>query len=63
MGPLGIPELVVIALIAMLLFGAGRIADIGKGFGQGIRNFKDGLRDDDGPRPEPRDRASSTLGK
>jgi sec-independent protein translocase protein TatA len=47
MGPIGVPELLVIALIAMLLFGAGRIADIGKGFGQGIKNFKAGLRDDD----------------
>jgi sec-independent protein translocase protein TatA len=46
MGPVGIPELLVIALIAMLLFGAGRIADIGKGMGQGIKNFKDGLKDD-----------------
>jgi sec-independent protein translocase protein TatA len=47
MGPIGIPELIVIALIAMLLFGAGRIADIGKGFGQAIRNFKEGVRDDE----------------
>lgn len=47
MGPIGIPELLIIALIAMLLFGAGRIADIGKGFGQAIRNFKDGVREDE----------------
>jgi sec-independent protein translocase protein TatA len=47
MGPIGVPELVVIALIAMLLFGAGRIADIGKGFGQAIRNFKHGVRDEE----------------
>jgi sec-independent protein translocase protein TatA len=47
MGPIGISELVVIALIAMLLFGAGRIADIGKGFGQGIKNFKAGLKEAD----------------
>jgi sec-independent protein translocase protein TatA len=47
MGPIGIPELIVVALIAMLLFGAGRIADIGKGFGQAIRNFKEGVREDD----------------
>lgn len=45
MGSIGAPELLVIALIALLLFGAGRIADIGKGLGQGIKNFKQGLKD------------------
>lgn len=50
MGNIGAPELIVIALIALLLFGAGRIADIGKGLGQGIKNFKQGLKEagDDG---------------
>ena len=47
MGSIGIPELLVVALIAMLLFGAGRIADIGKGIGQGIKHFKSGLREDE----------------
>lgn len=45
MGSIGAPELIVIALIALLLFGAGRLADIGKGLGQGIKNFKDGIRE------------------
>ena len=45
LGGLGAPELIVIALIALLLFGAGRIADIGKGLGQGIKNFKQGLKE------------------
>jgi sec-independent protein translocase protein TatA len=44
-GSLGAPEIIVIALIALLVFGAGRIADVGKGLGQGIRNFKQGLRE------------------
>jgi sec-independent protein translocase protein TatA len=50
MGNIGPGELLIIALIALLLFGAGRIADIGKGLGQGIKNFKEGLREagDDG---------------
>ncbi|MGH7272280.1 MAG: twin-arginine translocase TatA/TatE family subunit, partial [Polyangiaceae bacterium] len=34
-------------LVALLLFGAGRIADIGKGLGQGIKNFKQGLKEAD----------------
>jgi sec-independent protein translocase protein TatA len=56
MGSIGAPELIVIALIALLLFGAGRIADIGKGLGQGIKNFKQGLKeagdDDEAPAKE-----------
>jgi len=33
------------AILAGLGFGAGRIADIGKGMGQGIKNFKQGLKE------------------
>jgi sec-independent protein translocase protein TatA len=52
MGSIGPGELLIIALIALLLFGAGRIADIGKGLGQGIKNFKEGLKDgDDAAKP------------
>jgi sec-independent protein translocase protein TatA len=42
---LGPMEFIIIALIALLLFGAGRIAGIGKGLGQGIKNFKQGLKE------------------
>ena len=59
MGNIGAPELIVIALIALLLFGAGRIADIGKGLGQGIKNFKQGLKeagDDDDMKVEKSDK-------
>ena len=47
MGNIGPGELLIIALIALLLFGAGRLADIGKGLGQGIKNFKAGLSGQD----------------
>ena len=47
MGSIGPGELLIIALIALLLFGAGRIADIGKRLGQGIKNVKQGLKDED----------------
>lgn len=51
MPSLGVPELVVIFLIVVVLFGASRIPQIGRGLGEGIRNFKKGLKsgDDDGP--------------
>jgi sec-independent protein translocase protein TatA len=45
MGNLGFGEIMLIVGVAVLLFGAGRIADIGKGLGQGIRNFKQGLKE------------------
>ncbi len=52
MGSIGPGELLIIALIALLLFGAGRIADIGKGLGQGIKNFKQGLKEGDDESPK-----------
>jgi sec-independent protein translocase protein TatA len=38
---LGIPELIVILFIIILIFGANRLPEIGRGLGKGIRNFKD----------------------
>jgi sec-independent protein translocase protein TatA len=52
MGRLGPLEIVIILGVVLLLFGAGRIADIGKGLGEGIRNFKKGIKDDDQPPPK-----------
>jgi sec-independent protein translocase protein TatA len=54
MGRLGPLEIVLILGVALLLFGAGRIADIGKGLGEGIRNFKKGIKDDDPPELPPK---------
>ena len=42
---LGIPELLVILFIIILIFGASRLPDIGRGIGKGIRNFKDATRE------------------
>lgn len=39
-------QILIIALVVVLLFGASRIADIGKGLGEGIKNFKKGLSDE-----------------
>jgi len=42
---LGLPELLVILVIVVLIFGAGKIPQLGKGLGEGIKNFKDAMRD------------------
>lgn len=49
MPSLGVPELFVILLIVVVLFGASRLPQIGKGLGEGIKNFKKGLKGDDTP--------------
>jgi sec-independent protein translocase protein TatA len=41
------PELLIIALIIIILFGARRIPEVAKGLGEGIRHFKTGMRGDD----------------
>jgi sec-independent protein translocase protein TatA len=43
---LGLPELLIILVIVVLLFGAGRLPQIGSGVGEGIRNFKKAIKDD-----------------
>jgi sec-independent protein translocase protein TatA len=44
-GKLGLPEILVILAIALLIFGPSKLADLGKGLGQGIRNFKSAMKD------------------
>ena len=45
MGRLGLPELLVILVIIILIFGASRLPELGKGLGKGIKNFKAATRD------------------
>jgi sec-independent protein translocase protein TatA len=47
MRSIGLPELVVILLVALVLFGGKKIGDIGKGLGEGIRNFKSAIKGDE----------------
>jgi sec-independent protein translocase protein TatA len=45
MGSLGVPELLIIFLVILLVFGAKRIPEIARGMGKGIREFKDATSD------------------
>lgn len=56
MGSLGATEILIILLIVIVLFGARRIPDLAKGLGEGIRNFKTGIRGDDAKEIEERKR-------
>ena len=44
---LGLPEILVILAIVILIFGANRLPELGKGIGKGIRNFKDATKEDE----------------
>ena len=44
-GKLGLPELLVIVAIALLIFGPKKLGELGKGLGEGIRNFKSSMNE------------------
>ncbi|MCP3931507.1 MAG: twin-arginine translocase TatA/TatE family subunit [Bacteroidetes bacterium] len=41
---LGMPELIIILVIIVIIFGAGKLPEIGSGIGKGIKNFKDATK-------------------
>ena len=46
-GSLGMPELLIILLVVLLLFGGRKIPDLARGLGEGVRNFRTALRGGD----------------
>ena len=44
LGSLGLPELLVIFLIVLVIFGAGKLPQLGKGLGEGIKNFRNSVK-------------------
>jgi sec-independent protein translocase protein TatA len=53
-GKLGLPEILLILAIALLIFGPSKLADLGKGLGEGIKNFKSAVK----PEEEEKDKKS-----
>jgi sec-independent protein translocase protein TatA len=47
MGRIGLPELLIILVIIILIFGANRLPEIGKGIGKGIKNFREAGKEDE----------------
>jgi sec-independent protein translocase protein TatA len=45
MGKVGLPELIIILLIIVVIFGANRLPGLGRGIGSAIKNFKDGMKE------------------
>ena len=52
-GSLGIGELLVILLIVVFIFGTSRIPELGRGLGEGIRNFKKAIKGDEEEQKKP----------
>ncbi len=51
----GFPELLVILLVCLLLFGANRLPEIGKSLGEGIREFKKAFKESSGDSSGPKE--------
>lgn len=56
---LGMPELIIILVIIVIIFGAGKLPEIGSGIGKGIKNFKDATKDSEKPKKIEEDKPES----
>jgi len=54
---IGLPELMVILVVAVLLFGGKKIPEMAKGLGEGIKNFKHAMKNEEEPSVETKKQA------
>lgn len=54
-GTIGLPEIIIIALVILLLFGAKKIPELMRGMGKGVRNFKEGMNGTEEEKKEEKD--------
>ncbi len=62
MPTLGVQELLIILLIVLIIFGASKLPQLGKGLGEGIKNFKKGIRDEVSDKSESSESDSTDQG-
>ena len=53
LGPIGTPELIIIMVVLLLLFGAKRLPEMGRSVGRGMREFKEAVSGEDKPASRP----------
>lgn len=57
---LGTPEIILIVLVVLLLFGGKKIPEMMRGLGKGVKSFRDGMKgteeDDDSPQPSSKEK-------
>lgn len=58
---LGMPELVIILVIIVIIFGAGKLPEIGSGIGKGIKNFKEATKSEDKPKSIENDKTDNNA--
>jgi len=63
MGNIGMPELLVIAMIVLVLFGSKKIPELAQGLGKGIREFRKASRElnDDSETPSPKSKETRRI--
>jgi sec-independent protein translocase protein TatA len=55
MGNLGLPELIIVGIIALLIFGPKKLPDLGAGLGKAIRDFKGAINEEPAKKEEPKE--------
>lgn len=58
----GTPEIILIALVILLLFGGKKIPEMMRGLGKGVRSFKDGMNGLEEPKSKEEDKKDTTAG-